>query len=68
MSNSFSKAVELVKQLPEPEQEVLGLLLLEEMRSDNRWAKLFKGSQDRLGELADQALAENKAGKTQPWP
>ena len=68
MSNSFSKAIELVKQLPEAYQAALGLLLLEEMRSERRWAKLFESSQDKLAELADQALAEHKAGKTKPWP
>jgi hypothetical protein len=68
MSNSFSRAVELVKRLPEPDQEALGLLLLEEMRSEKRWAKLLKDSQDQLAELADRALAEHRAGKTKPWP
>ena len=67
MSNSFSRAVELVKQLPEPEQEALWVLLLEEMRSEKRWAELFKHSQDQLAEFADQALAEHEAGKTKPW-
>ena len=67
MSNTFAKAIELARKLPEKDQEALGALLLEEMRSERRWAKLFKESQNQLSDLADEALAEHKAGRTKPW-
>ncbi|AIE85846.1 hypothetical protein [Fimbriimonas ginsengisoli] len=67
MSSAFSKAVELASKLPEKDQDALGALLLEEMQSNKRWAKLFGSSQDLLSKLADDALAEHKAGKTKPW-
>lgn len=66
MSNTLAKAIELAKKLPEKDQEALGAVLLEEMRSERRWAKLFKESQGQLSDLADEALAEHEAGKTKP--
>ena len=67
MSGAFAKAIEIASKLPEKDQEALGALLLEEIRSEKRWGKLFKSSPDQLAELADQALAEHKAGKTITW-
>ena len=67
MSNTLAKAIELAKRLPEKDQEVLGALLLEEMRSEKRWTKLFRESQDQLSNLADEALAEHRSGVTKPW-
>jgi hypothetical protein len=39
--------------------------LLEELASERRWEDLFTGSHDLLGDLADQALAEHRAGRTE---
>ena len=68
MSGTFNQAIEMASKLPEKDLEALGALLLREMQSEKRWAKLFKGSQNQLSKLADEALAEHKAGKTKPWP
>ncbi len=67
MSDAFSAAIEMARKLPEKDQEALGALLLQEMQSEKRWTELFKGSGDKLSKLADEALAEHKAGKTKPW-
>ena len=67
MSNALTRAMELAKKLPEKDQEALGTLLLEEMRSEQRWAKLFDNSQDQLTSLAEHALAEHQAGLTKRW-
>jgi galactokinase len=67
VNDTFAKAIELAAKLPLKDREELGALLLEEMRSQQRWSKLFKASQDQLDQLADQAVAEHKTGKTQPW-
>ena len=67
MSDTFSKAFELASKLPPKDREALGALLLQELRSERRWAKLFSSSQDRLSSLADKALSEHKSGKTKPW-
>lgn len=67
MSSDFSRAIEIASKLPEKDREALGALMLQEMQSEARWAELFKASQDKLSKLADEALAEHKAGKTVPW-
>ncbi len=67
MASAFSRAIELASKLPKKDQEELGALLLEEMKSEKRWQKLFKSSQGKLAKLADEALVTHKAGKTKSW-
>jgi hypothetical protein len=40
--------------------------VLAELASERRWDELFAGSTDVLSELAEEALAEHRAGRTQP--
>jgi hypothetical protein len=47
------------------QQDALGRILLEELTSERRWEDLFAGSHDLLADLADQALAEHRAGRTE---
>jgi hypothetical protein len=54
--------------LPAERQNELAAILLAEMEADERWNELFAKSQDELEALADEALAENHAGKTMPFP
>ena len=42
-------------------------ILLEELASEKRWADLFAKSQAPLARLAEEALAEHRAGKTKPF-
>jgi hypothetical protein len=65
MTNLLQKAFDEASKLPEPEQDALGRLLLDELASDRRWEELFAGSHDVLAELADEALAEHRAGRTE---
>ncbi|MBX7131910.1 MAG: hypothetical protein K1X67_04435 [Fimbriimonadaceae bacterium] len=67
MSDTFTQAFQIASKLPPKDREALGALLLQEMQSDKRWSELFASSQDLLSKLADEALAEHKAGKTKPW-
>ena len=67
MSDTFARAIEMASKLPEKDQDALGAILLKEMKSEERWAKLFASSQDQLGQLAQEAIADHKAGKTRPW-
>lgn len=67
MSDTFTQAFQIASKLPPKDREALGALLLQEMQSDKRWSQLFASSQDLLSKLADEALAEHKAGKTKPW-
>jgi hypothetical protein len=40
--------------------------LAAELESERRWAEAFARSADLLDKLADEALAEYRAGKTEP--
>ena len=60
LDTAFSKA----SQLPDEEQDALAALILKEIESERQWEEAFAQSQDLLAELADEALAEHRAGKT----
>ena len=66
MPELLEKAYAAIAGLPESDQEAIAALVLEEIASESRWQKAFAGSADALATLADEALAEYRAGKTQP--
>lgn len=65
MTKILQDAFDEASKLPAAEQDLLGRLLLEELASERRWEEIFSGSHDLLAELADQALAEHRAGRTE---
>jgi hypothetical protein len=66
MSELMEKAIEEITSLPEEEQDALAAWLLAELASERKWAELFAASEDLLSQLAEEALAEHRAGKTLP--
>ncbi len=66
MTVLLEKAMNQVKRLTPEEQDVMAALILEEIESETRWDELFAGSQGQLARLAEQAITEYKAGKTEP--
>ena len=66
MTKLLEKALERVAQLPATEQDAVAAILLDELASEERWAESFAKSQDKLAKLAKEALAEYKAGPTEP--
>lgn len=65
MTKLLEKAFEDASRLPE-EDQVLAEMLLHDFASEERWTGAFAQSQDKLGLLAKEALAEFKDGKTKP--
>jgi len=65
MTKLLQKAFDEASKLSESEQDALGRILLKELASDRRWEELFAESHDLLAEIADQALAEHRAGRTE---
>ncbi|MGH7766686.1 MAG: hypothetical protein ACREQP_04470 [Candidatus Binatia bacterium] len=63
MTKLLEKAFKVAAKLSKKEQDALARVLLDELTSERRWDELFAGSQDLLGQLADEALAEHKAGR-----
>jgi hypothetical protein len=53
-----------IEKLPPEEQNAFAAWILEELHSEQHWAKLFEKSSDLLSYLADEALEEHKAKKT----
>jgi hypothetical protein len=66
MTKLLEKALQEVAKLPASEQDAVAAILFEELASEERWAQSFAKSQDKLAELAEQALAEYRAGRTKP--
>jgi hypothetical protein len=66
MTQALQKVIDEVSLLSPEEQETFAAWMLEELRSEQRWNELFARSQDVLARMADEALAEHKAGKTLP--
>lgn len=66
MVQLMEKALAEINKLPADEQESLAAWILEELASEKRWDEAFAASQDLLAQMADEALAEHRAGKTLP--
>ncbi|MBE0426160.1 MAG: hypothetical protein IBX72_05895 [Nitrospirae bacterium] len=66
MTTLLKKAFDEVSKLPQSEQEAIAALILDEIASEQKWDELFAKSQDKLSQLADEALEEFKKGKTKP--
>ena len=64
MTELLEKAFSEVSKLDESQQDSFARWLLEELESERRWEKAFNDSQDLLSQLADEALAEHRSGKT----
>ena len=65
MTKLLQKAFQEAAKLSEQEQDTLARTVLEELASERRWDDLFAASPDLLDELADEALAEHRAGRTE---
>ncbi len=64
MTKALKKAFEAASRLSEREQDELAAAILEELTADERWEAAFAQSQGALERLADEALAEHRAGRT----
>ena len=68
MNQLLHEAFERLSELPKAEQDRFARFLLAELESERKWADLFARteSEDMLEHLADEALAEHRAGRTRP--
>ena len=63
MTKLLEKAFDEASQLPEGEQNAFAAFLRSELRSERKWEELFAGSQDKLSDLASEALSAHRKGK-----
>jgi hypothetical protein len=65
MTKLLEEAIAQLKTRPISEQDSIAALILEELNDDNHWDESFARSPDLLAKLATEAMAEDRAGKTQ---
>ena len=65
MTSLLKEAFEKASELPPEEQDAFARLLLAELEDEVQWADAFARSEDLLGKLADEALAEFVSGDTE---
>ena len=63
MSQLLERAVEAVRMLPDPEQDAIAALILEEIEDDRRWEQAFARSPEKLTALAARAAEQVRAGQ-----
>ncbi len=66
MTKLLEQAFTEASKLTQSEQDLLARFLLADLASERRWSEAFANSQVQLAGLADEALAELDAGKTEP--
>jgi len=66
MTSLLKKAFDAASSLPPDRQDAIAKLVLAEIEDEKRWDEAFAGSQDELADMAAEAIAEHKAGKTRP--
>jgi hypothetical protein len=65
MTQLLEQALTEVKKLPEPEQDAIAKLILDELADERRWQESFARSQDQLARLAARVREEIRAGRVQ---
>ncbi len=60
----LERAFDEASKLSEEDQRELAEWILMELESDNRWTRAFADSEDRIAELAEEALGEDIEGQT----
>jgi hypothetical protein len=66
MTHLLEQAFQAAEALPASEQDALAASILADIEDERRWAAAFENSADVLAELAREARAEHRAGKTLP--
>ena len=63
MTKLLEQALTEVKKLPEPEQDAIASLILDELSDERRWQESFARSQDQLARLAVKVREDIRAGR-----
>ena len=66
MTKALERAFREASKLSDEEQDALAESILTEVLGEDEWERSFSASADVLEKLADEALEEHRAGKTQP--
>ena len=66
MTKLLEKAFAEAAKLPAQDQDAFAEFVLAELQSEERWARAFASSGGELERLAQEALADYRAGRTRP--
>lgn len=66
MTTLLQQAFDAAAKLPDAEQDLLAARLLAELADEDAFDQAITASSDKLTSLAAAALAEHRAGQTQP--
>jgi len=66
MTKALEEAFREASKLPESDQDALAAAIRAELKTEAEWESLLSSSQGALGKLADEALDEYRAGRSQP--
>ena len=67
MTNLLEKLFAEAAKLSNEEQDAFAQFVLAELESEERWSRLFATSQNELATLAQEALADYRAGRTRSF-
>jgi methyltransferase-like protein len=65
MTELLDRTITKLKTLPVDQQDAIAMIILEELEDEMQWNNSFEQSQDVLAKLAQEAMSEYHAGKTQ---
>jgi hypothetical protein len=66
MTKALEEVFKEAAKLPAAEQDALAEAIRAELGAEKDWDKAFAGSLDVLERLADEAIADHRAGRTKP--
>lgn len=66
MTRLLEEAFRKASALPAVEQDAIAASILADLEDERRWSEAFASSQDVLAELAAEARAEHRSGRTLP--
>jgi hypothetical protein len=66
MTKALEEVFKETSKLSEAEQNALAEAIMAEIEGGKRWDKSFASSLDILERLADEAIADHRAGRTTP--
>jgi hypothetical protein len=62
MTQLLQQALSEVQKLPDPQQDAIATMILDELADEQHWEEQFARSQDKLAQLANKAREAVRAG------
>jgi cytochrome c-type biogenesis protein CcmH/NrfF len=63
MTQLLQRALSEVQKLPDPQQDAIAAMILDELADEQHWEEQFAGSQSKLAQLANKAREAVRAGR-----